>query len=137
MSESNSPSIKHYTNDKEDYQAALMSLFSGEPKNTEKDLQKLFTPDFTLRADDTTMDFPGFVKHIQHLREILPTKSVNLTVTVFLRDGSQLAERHVSTTTLADGSVLPAETFQFAKVAEDGRISNIVETVVRKPQERK
>ncbi|KAJ9150394.1 hypothetical protein NKR23_g3662 [Pleurostoma richardsiae] len=118
-----------YASKRDTYQAALMSLFSGKPENTEEDLSKLFPPTFTQRDDDVTRDFPAFVAHIRFLREILP--SVTLTVTQFLRDGTQLAERHTSSTTRPDGTVVEAETFQFAEVAEDGRIAWIVETVRR------
>ncbi|KAK9319294.1 hypothetical protein V1517DRAFT_333041 [Lipomyces orientalis] len=124
----------YFTDHKDTYEAALMSLFSGAPEDTQTDLDKLFTPYFTQRDDETTRDFPAFVKHIQWLRTILPKGSVKLTVTVFLRDGSQLAERHTSTSTRDDGSIIHAETFQFVEVAEDGRISSIVETVVKTPQ---
>ncbi|KIW11543.1 hypothetical protein PV08_10844 [Exophiala spinifera] len=114
----------------ETFQAALMSLFSGDPDSTETDLSKLFTPTFTFRADEDKMDFLAFVAHIRRLREILP--SVTLTTTQFLRDGAQLAERHSSSTTRPDGSVGKAETFLFAQVAADGRLEWIVETVARK-----
>ncbi|KAL6252331.1 hypothetical protein RBB50_000049 [Rhinocladiella similis] len=111
----------------ETFQAALMSLFSGDPDSTETDLSKLLTPTFTIQADENKMDFPAFVAHMRHLREILP--SVRLTTTQFLRDGAQLAERHSSSTIGPDGFVGNAETFLFAEVAEDGRLEWIVETV--------
>lgn len=120
-------STTNFADNKDTYEAALLSLFSGKPEDTERDLSNLFTPTFTQRDNSTTRDFPAFVAHIRRLREILP--SVTLTVTQFLRDGTQLAERHTSSTTRPDGSVTGAETFQFAEVAEDGRIAWIVETV--------
>ena len=47
------------------YQAALQSLFSGKVEDTEADLAKLFTPDFTQQGDNNeTHDFPGWVKHV-------------------------------------------------------------------------
>lgn len=112
------------------FQAALMSLFSGDPDKTETDLAKLFTPTFTQRDDTTTRDFQAFVAHIRRLREILP--SVTLTITQFLRDGAQLAERHSSATIGPKGNALEAETFLFAEVAEDGRLEWLVEAVQRK-----
>ncbi len=123
--------ITSWADNKDTYQAGLMSLFSGKPEDTEADLQKLFTPTFTIRvpSDGNLFDFPTFVTHIRWLRENVP--SVTLTITQFLRDGSQLAERHTSTTTMPDGSIGAAETFQFAEVAEDGRVAWIAETVVR------
>lgn len=65
------------------YEAALMSLFAGKPKDTEADLS-------------------AFVAHIRWIRKILP--AVTPTVTQFLHDGAQLAERHTSSTTLLDGT---------------------------------
>lgn len=127
MATTTTPYATNFADHKDTYQAALTSLFSGKPEDTETDLLKLFTPTFTQRDDSVMRDFPAFVAHIRHLREILP--SVTLTVTQFLRDGSQLAERHNGSTTLPDGSVKGSETFQFAEVAEDGRLAWIVETV--------
>lgn len=111
------------------YQAALMSLFSGKPEDTEADLSKLFTPTFTQRDNKASRDFPAFVKHIRGLREILPPGSVNLTVTQFLRDGNQIAERHSSSTKMPNGVTSWAETFMWVEIVDDGRIAWIVETV--------
>jgi hypothetical protein len=124
-----SPFQTEWANKCDTYEAGLMSLFSGKPEDTERDLEKMFTPTFTQRDDETTRDFSAFVSHIQWLRDMLPEGSVRLSVVQFLRDGNQLGERHMSTTTLPDGRVLIAETFQFAEVAEDGRIAWIVENV--------
>ncbi|OOG00875.1 hypothetical protein ASPCADRAFT_202707 [Aspergillus carbonarius ITEM 5010] len=118
-----------FANQADTFQATLMSLFAGNPHDTEADLSKVFTPSFTQRDDDTTRDFAGFVKHMKWLRENLPAGSVQLTITQFLRDGAHLAERHNSTLTKPDGTVSAAETFLFAEVAEDGRIAWVVETV--------
>jgi len=121
-------SSRNFADKLETYEAALSSLFSGKPEETEADLSRLFAPSFTLRYGSEERDFPAFVAHIRHLREILP--KVTLTVTQFLRDGKQLAGRHSSSTTLPDGSVKDAETFLFANVADDGRLACIVESVV-------
>jgi hypothetical protein len=55
------------------YRAALMSLFSSNSEDTEAGLLKLFTPTFTQQDDTVKRDFPAFVAHIRHLREILPS----------------------------------------------------------------
>ncbi|KAH6620886.1 hypothetical protein B0J18DRAFT_491242 [Chaetomium sp. MPI-SDFR-AT-0129] len=111
------------------YQAALMSLFSGKPEDTEADLSKLFTPTFTQRGDRATHDFPAWIGHVRWLRENFPPGSVNLVVTHFLREGNQLAERHIGTMIKSDGTVLRSETFMWVEIAEDGRMASIVETV--------
>lgn len=114
----------------ETYQATLRSLFSGKPEDTKSDLAKIFTPSFQFDAGDEQYDFDGFVAHMRRLREMKLV--VDLTTVQFLRDGNQLAERHASVTTLQDGSTrLPAQTFMFAEIAEDGRIEWIKEVVVR------
>ncbi|PWY73116.1 hypothetical protein BO94DRAFT_538998 [Aspergillus sclerotioniger CBS 115572] len=118
-----------FANQADTFQATLMSLFVGNPDDTEADLSKVFTPTFIQRDDDTTRDFAGFVQHMKWLRENLPAGSVNITITQFLRDGPHLAERHDSTLTKPDGTVSAAETLLFAEVAEDGRIAWIVEAV--------
>lgn len=129
MADSTTPLTTTFAHKVDTYQAALMSLFSGNPEDTEADLSKLFTPTFTQRDDETLRDFPAFVQHIRWLREVLQPGSVNLTVTHFLRDSNQVAERHRSTTKFQSGEVGGAETFQWVEIAEDGRIAWIVETV--------
>ncbi|RDW61395.1 hypothetical protein BP5796_11287 [Coleophoma crateriformis] len=131
MASTTEPCRTTFADNVETYQAALSSLFSNKPEDTEVDLSKLFHPTFTQRDGEAVRDFPAFVAHIRWLREILPPGSVNLTVTVFLCDGNQRAERHTSTTKTSDGIVTPAETFQFVELADDGRISSIVEAVRR------
>lgn len=114
----------------ETYQATLKSLFYGNPEDTEADLSKIFIPQFKFDAGDEKYDFDGFVAHMRRLREM--KLDVDLTTVQFLRDGNQLAERHTSVTTLQDGKRMPAETFMFAEIAEDGRINWIIEAVQRK-----
>lgn len=114
----------------ETYQATLKSLFHGNPEDTEADLSKIFTSQFKFDAGDEKYDFYGFVAHMRRLREM--KLEVDLTTVQFLRDGNQLAERHTSVTTLQDGKQMPAETFMFAEIAEDGRINWIIEAVQRK-----
>lgn len=116
-----------FADHKDTYQAALISLFSGKPEDTESDLSKLLAPNFTQQDEDGTRDFAAFVAHMRWLRENVP--KVTLTITQFLRDGSQIADRHLGVTTLEDGTVLKSETFMFGEIAEDGRISSLVETV--------
>lgn len=119
--------VQTFTNTKETYQAALRSLFSGRPQDTEADLSQLLAPTFTIDDTKTVMDYAAFVSHIRSLREMAP--KVTLDIVQFVRDGPQLAERHTSSMEMKDGQVLWAETFQFAKVAEDGRLEWIVESV--------
>lgn len=120
-----------FANQKDTFQAALMSLFSGKVEDTETDLSRLFTPSFKHydEDEDKIRDFTAWVAHIRWVRQILDPSSVNLTITQFLRDGNQLAERHISTTKNPDGNLAAAHTFQFMEIAEDGRIEWIVETV--------
>lgn len=116
-----------FTDTKEAFQAALRSLFSGKPDETESDLSKLLSPEFKLRADDETFDFAAFATHVRWLRQNV--LSVSLTIVQFIRDGNQLADRHMGETILKDGTVKKSETFMFVEVADDGRLSSIVETV--------
>jgi len=131
MADTNALHKTTFANQRDTLQAALMSLFSGKAEETEVDLSKLFTPTFKHYDEDggKTSDFSAWVAHIRWLREILTPGSVNLTVTQFLRDGNQLAERHISTTKKPNGNLDTAHTFQFMEIAEHGRIEWIVETV--------
>lgn len=131
-SPSSTPSTKTtFAYKRETYQAALQSLFSGRPETTESDLSKLFTPTFTQRDNTANRDYAAWIKHIRWLREIMSPGDVNLTVTHFLRDGNQIAERHASTTRKPGGEISAAETFMWVELADDGRIDMIVETVRR------
>ncbi|VUC27260.1 unnamed protein product [Clonostachys rosea] len=116
-----------FADNKATFEAALMSLFSGPPENAESDFLKVFTPTSTMRVDDKNFDFASFVAQNRRVRERKP--KVSITVTQFLRDGKQFADRHDSTTELLDGTRMAAETFMFGQVAEDGRLAWIVETV--------
>ncbi|KAI1086532.1 hypothetical protein F5B19DRAFT_478966 [Rostrohypoxylon terebratum] len=118
-----------FADSKETYQTSLMSLFSGKPEDTETDISKTFTPTATLRDEDTTLDFPGLIEHFAFLQKIL--SRVTLNVEQFICDGSQAANRHSPSTTMADGIVKKAETYMFVVLAEDGRIESVVETVRR------
>lgn len=114
--------------------ATTNSFFSGPPQTTESDLSKLFTPTFTQcddgNAPSGSRDFPAFVKNIRWLREILPPGSVNVKVTLYMRDGNHIAERHSGDPmTMEDGSVVLGETYMWIELAEDGRIEGVVETV--------
>ncbi|SPO04189.1 uncharacterized protein DNG_06872 [Cephalotrichum gorgonifer] len=129
MEPTTAPYTTNFADSKETYQAALLSLFAGKPENTEADLAKLFTPTFTQRDDHETRDFQAYVAHIRHMREM--KVKVTLGMGPFLRDGSRLAERHMSGTAGPDGFVRRSETFRFCEIAEDGRIQSIVETVAQ------
>ncbi|KIH88200.1 hypothetical protein SPBR_07958 [Sporothrix brasiliensis 5110] len=120
-----------FTDQKDTFEAALNSFFSGKPEETEADLTRLVHPSFRLTAEFEDLDFPGFVKHITWLRENLPANAVSLTITQFLVDGKQRADRHSSTTKMPDGNVRGAETYLFAEVADDGRLLWVKENVLR------
>ncbi|CAK7267642.1 hypothetical protein SEPCBS57363_002690 [Sporothrix epigloea] len=120
-----------FSDHKETFQAALNSFFTGKPEETETDLARLCHPTFRLSAEDEELDFSGFVKHMHWLRENLPANSVSLTITQFLVDGNQRADRHSSTTVMPDGKVRGAETFLFAEIADDGRLLWVKEHVMR------
>ncbi|CEJ94709.1 hypothetical protein VHEMI10226 [[Torrubiella] hemipterigena] len=129
MSSPASPVRATFADKQDTFAAALGSLFSGTPEDTEADLSRLLIPTSTLREGTEVLNFETFVSHIRHLRTILP--SVELTSIQFMRDGSQLAERHIGVTTMSDGSKARSETFLFAEIAPDGRLAWIVESVVR------
>lgn len=119
-----------FAENKETYEAALRSLFTGRPEDTENDLVRICDPNFTQRDNNDRRDFAGFIRHIRWLREILPPRRITLDVVQCLRDGAQLADRHTSATLDNDGVILSrAETFMLVRLAEDGRIKEIIEQV--------
>jgi hypothetical protein len=134
MATTTSPSRATFADRADTYQAALQSLFSGKAEDTEADLSRLFTPTFTQQGDGDVHDFPAWVRHVRWLRQTFSSPgsgSISLTVTHFLREGDQLADRHLGTMAGPDGTVLGrSETFMWVEIAEDGRIERIVETVI-------
>ncbi|KAL0943184.1 uncharacterized protein CTRU02_201070 [Colletotrichum truncatum] len=123
----------NFTDNADTYAAALLSLFRGKLEDTESDLEKLFTPDFTIRDTRNdglgkVRDYAAWVEHVKMLRT-LDLGIVDFKIVQFLRDGSQLAERHTAQGKGPEGKVVRTETLQFAEIAEDGRIKFIVETV--------
>lgn len=120
-----------FCNSRETYEAAIRSIFSGPPETTEQDLSKIFTPNFTQRDNDTTRDFPAFVEHIRWVRQVTNSNIGQVDVVQFIRDGSQLAERHIGKGKFPDGTRVESETLMFVDIAEDGRIEKVVELVKR------
>ena len=119
---------KDFASHRDSYSAALAGMFKGKPEDTENYLTQIFTPDFEMIADGEVFDFTKMIKHMTFLREILPPGGTFET-THFLRDGSQLAERHVSRGQGPEGKIVDAETYQFVDIAEDGRVKKILELV--------
>ena len=128
MASDNSPRAT-FCDSRETYEAALRSIFSGAPEDTELDLSKIFTPSMTLRDNESTYDFPAFVAHIRWVRKVTNSNIGTLDVVQFLRDGSQLAERHMNAGLDPAGTPVRSETLMFVEVAEDGRIEKVVELV--------
>ncbi|KAK2686632.1 hypothetical protein QWA68_015252 [Fusarium oxysporum] len=119
--------ITTFTEHKHTYQAALRSLFNGKVEDAASDCAKLFTPDFTQRDDTGSRNYSDWVRHVTWLRQNF-AGAVELNVTVFLKDGHERADRHNAKLTY-NGTSTTSETFMFVKVAKDGRILKIVETV--------
>ncbi|KAF5575987.1 hypothetical protein FPCIR_12832 [Fusarium pseudocircinatum] len=109
------------------YEKGFESIFVGEPETTRADLERLFTEDYTSIVDGKCIDFPEFVEHIQHLRQV--TTAIKVQVTHFLRQGDQLAERHFVTVEFSNKPLSKYEVFLFATVDESGRIKRLVETL--------
>ncbi|KAF5529033.1 hypothetical protein FNAPI_14014 [Fusarium napiforme] len=121
------PSHVDWTSSLDKYEKGFESIFIGEPDTTQADLERLFTQDYTSIVDGKCIDFPGFVEHIQHLRQV--TTAIKVQVTHFLRQGNQLAERHFVTAEFSNKPPSTYEVFLFATVDESGRIERLVETL--------
>ncbi|EXK82782.1 hypothetical protein FOQG_12896 [Fusarium oxysporum f. sp. raphani 54005] len=109
------------------YEKGFESIFIGGPETTQADLEGLFTQDYTSIVDGKRIEFPEFVEHIQHLRQV--TTAIKVQVTHFLREGNQLAERHFVTAEFSNKPPSKYEVFLFATVDESGRIERLVETL--------
>ncbi|KAI1032538.1 hypothetical protein LB503_012643 [Fusarium chuoi] len=116
-----------WTSSLDKYEKGFESIFIGEPETTQVDLECLFTQDYTSIVDGKCIEFPEFVEHIQHLRQV--TTAIKVQVTHFLREGNQLAERHFVTAEFSNKPPSKYEVFLFASVDESGRIQRLVETV--------
>ncbi|WKT51421.1 hypothetical protein QSH57_016391 [Fusarium oxysporum f. sp. vasinfectum] len=109
------------------YEKGFESIFIGGPETTQADLEGLFTQDYTSIVDGKRIEFPEFVEHIQHLRQV--TTAIKVQVTHFLREGNQLAERHFVTAEFSNKPPSKYEVFLFATVDGSGRIERLVETL--------
>ncbi|KAF5601971.1 uncharacterized protein FSUBG_7953 [Fusarium subglutinans] len=116
-----------WTSSLEEYEKGFESIFIGEPETTQADLEGLFTQDYTSIVDGKRIDFPEFVEHIQHLRQV--TTAIKVQITHFLRQGNELAERHFVTAKFSNKPPSKYEVFLFATVDESGRIERLVETL--------
>ncbi|KAI1014496.1 hypothetical protein LB504_012156 [Fusarium proliferatum] len=121
------PSHVDWTSSLDKYEKGFESIFVGEPETTRADLESLFTQDYTSIVDGKCIEFPEFVEHIQHLRQV--TTAIKVQGTHFLREGNQLAERHFVTAEFSNKPPSKYEVFLFASVDESGRIERLVETV--------
>jgi hypothetical protein len=121
------PSHVDWTSSLDRYEKGFESIFIGEPATTQADLERLFAEDYTSIVDGKCIDFPEFVEHIQHLRQV--TTAIKVQVTHFLRQGNQLAERHFVTAEFSNKAPSKYEVFLFATVDESGRIERLVETL--------
>ncbi|KAG5760078.1 hypothetical protein H9Q72_011805 [Fusarium xylarioides] len=116
-----------WTSSLDKYEKGFESIFIGEPRTTRSHLEGLFTQDYKSLVDGKCIDFPEFVEHIQHLRQV--TTAIKVQVTHFLREGNQLAERHFVTAEFSNKPPSKYEVFLFATVDESGRIKGLVETL--------
>ncbi|KAH7195384.1 hypothetical protein DER44DRAFT_751000 [Fusarium oxysporum] len=116
-----------WTSSLDKYAKGFESIFIGGPETTQADLEGLFTQDYTSIVDGERIEFPEFVEHIQHLRQV--TTAIKVQVTHFLREGNQLAERHFATAEFSNKPPSKYEVFLFATVDESGRIERLVETL--------
>jgi len=116
-----------WTSSLDKYEKGFESIFIGGPETTQADLEGLFTQDYTSIVDGKRIEFPEFVEHIQHLRQV--TTAIRVQVTHFLREGNQLAERHFVTAEFSNKPPSKYEIFLFATVDESGRIERLVETL--------
>ncbi|EGU77480.1 hypothetical protein FOPG_08560 [Fusarium oxysporum f. sp. conglutinans race 2 54008] len=116
-----------WTSSLDKYEKGFESIFIGGPETTQADLEGLFTQDYTSIVDGKRIEFPEFVEHIQHLRQV--TTAIKVQVTHFLREGNQLAERHFVTAEFSNKPPSKYEVFLFATVDESGRIERLVETL--------
>ncbi|RFN54361.1 hypothetical protein FIE12Z_1487 [Fusarium flagelliforme] len=117
----------NWTSSRETLERGLESVLVGDPTTTRSDLEKFFTPNYTSIVDGKSVNFEEFVQHMEHLRKI--TTAISVQSTHYLRDGNQLAERHIATVEFANKPTARFEVFLFARVNEDGRIENLVETL--------
>ncbi|KAF4960397.1 hypothetical protein FGADI_1044 [Fusarium gaditjirri] len=121
------PSHVDWTSSLDKYEKGFESIFIGEPETTRADLEGLFTQDYTSIVDGKRIEFPEFVEHIKHLRQV--TAAIKVQVTHFLRQGDQLAERHFVTAEFSNKPPSKYEVFLFATVDENGKIKSLVETL--------
>ncbi|HGH4687342.1 nuclear transport factor 2 family protein [Enterobacter bugandensis] len=100
--------------------ACLLSrLFKGE-----LDPAEVFTPDYQQYTDGHTLDFRGFVQHLNHVRSQI--RAIAFRVEELACHENLLADRHWATVTYPDGRQAELEVYMFAALRE-GKICRIHE----------
>lgn len=118
---------RNFADNQDTYRDVFLSMFTGRPRDTKKDLATLLTPDFYMQsAAGLTFEFPEFVKFARWIRAA-KLNQTNTTV-MFLRDGQKLAAHFARELRMPNGITIQDETWHFAVLQRDGRIARLVET---------
>lgn len=88
-------------------------------------INQYFTPDYQQYTNGSLLDYSDFVSHISALRASVTGGSVVVLEAAF--QGNTIADRHIVSETLPDGTTSQSEVFLFGEIASDGRLQIVHE----------
>ncbi|HED6241085.1 TPA: nuclear transport factor 2 family protein [Enterobacter sichuanensis] len=104
---------------RENMACLLTGLFTGEI-----DPAEVFTADYQQFTDGHTLDYQGFVQHLNYVRAQI--REIAFTVEEISCQNHLLADRHIVTVTYPEGHQAVLEVYMFAALRE-GKIWRIHE----------
>ena len=100
-------------------QQLLTDLFAGKRAPAE-----IFSADYQQHTDGNTLDYEGFVRHLDHVRA--QVSRIAFRVEQACCTPRLLADRHIVTVTKTNGQISEIEVYMFARL-RDGKIWRIDE----------
>ncbi len=88
-------------------------------------IDRYFAPDYKQRTDGELGDRKEFADHIEALRALVATGTIEVLET--LRVGHRIAGRHRVTVTKRDGTTSQLEVYLLGELAKDGRLRRVDE----------
>jgi hypothetical protein len=89
---------------------------------------RYFSPGCRQVVDGAEVDYDGFLARARYLRGLLGQgATARVEVLDAVRQGGDLADRHIVSVTKPDGTAVETEVYLFAAVDQDGRLLRINE----------
>lgn len=101
-------------------------IFTGAEENIEASVARYFSENYVQVTDGVSIRYPEFLEHVRHLMRVV--KRIDIQVLDALRDGDQIADRHIVKIVRNDGANSTIEVYLFGELDRDGRCVSVTET---------